>query len=316
MEYLHVFQDFREGAPQFINLIFVIISEAIIYVAPVVPALIFLCVDKDMGAFGIFSVSAANAISNTIKVTACVYRPWIKDPTLHPYSAIESSATGYSFPSGHTTFGTGLYGSIIVMLNKNKKRIAQVIFGILLLLTGFARMYLGAHTIYDVGTAIILSLFVVFLMNILVKYLKEHPEKDVWVLVITTVLTVAALIYMWFKKYPLDTDAAGAYLADPVIMAKDGFGAFGLLFGAVLSWFVERRWINFDIKGKKSMVILRGVVGTIIFALFYLVISKKIALLFEVRVGAFIRYFITAIVSLMIYPLIIKLIQTKTKKEG
>jgi undecaprenyl-diphosphatase len=78
-------------------------------------------------------------------------RPHFDDPIL--------TLTSYSFPSGHTMMATVLYGTLAayVVINASERRwrvIASIIAGLMIVLVGFSRIYLGAHYLSDVLAAI------------------------------------------------------------------------------------------------------------------------------------------------------------------
>ena len=53
-------------------------------------------------------------LNGFLELLCCFYRPWIRDSRVFPYGDSKVTATGYSFPSGHSTFATetGLAGYI------------------------------------------------------------------------------------------------------------------------------------------------------------------------------------------------------------
>ena len=48
--------------------------------------------------------------NGALKVTVCAYRPWIRDARILPYGDSINTATGYSFPSGHTMNAATVFG--------------------------------------------------------------------------------------------------------------------------------------------------------------------------------------------------------------
>lgn len=84
----------------------------------------------------------------------------------------------YSFPSGHTMAATMMYGILIYYvlnskLNKYFKVILSIFLGILIILIGISRIYLGAHFFTDVIAGIILSLLLLLIFIDIIKNKKK-----------------------------------------------------------------------------------------------------------------------------------------------
>jgi undecaprenyl-diphosphatase len=78
-------------------------------------------------------------------------RPHFDDPLL--------TLTTYSFPSGHTMMATVFYGTLCALIVSRIvfwrwRVLAIVAAGVMILLVGFSRIYLGAHYLSDVLAAI------------------------------------------------------------------------------------------------------------------------------------------------------------------
>lgn len=91
----------------------------------------------------------------------------IQRPRPEGYPLIELG--GFSFPSGHSMASMAFYGFLIYLIYKkvknNKKRKLLVgVFGLLILLIGISRIYLGVHYASDViaGFAVGLAYLIVF----------------------------------------------------------------------------------------------------------------------------------------------------------
>ena len=145
-----------------------------------------------------------------MKVTVCAYRPWIRDARIEPYGNAKTTATGYSFPSGHTMNGATIFGGGIFW--KEFPNILRTVFGITVALVAFSRIFLGVHTPQDILAGAIGGLLVMWLILKLMKWLDKHPEKDVFVLCIGTGLALLVAAYAAVKSYPMDYDAAGKLL--------------------------------------------------------------------------------------------------------
>ena len=84
--------------------------------------------------------------------------------------------SGYSFPSGHSMVSVAFYGYIIYLiiysnLDKWKKTLFSGLLGLLILLIGISRIYLGVHFASDVigGFALSLAYLIVFINFIYIK---------------------------------------------------------------------------------------------------------------------------------------------------
>lgn len=80
-------------------------------------------------------------------------------PTLLPHMVTEHS---FSFPSGHATASTLLYGTLIFVMalffkEKKSRLIAQIIVDILILSIVISRVYLGVHYPSDVLAGVLLG---------------------------------------------------------------------------------------------------------------------------------------------------------------
>jgi len=84
--------------------------------------------------------------------------------------------TSYSFPSGHSLTAMAFYGFIIYLIYKSNlkyKKIYMFILGLLILLIGLSRVYLGVHFITDVLGGFTFSLFyLVIFIEVIKEYLK------------------------------------------------------------------------------------------------------------------------------------------------
>lgn len=74
--------------------------------------IVYWCYDKKLGEYLLVSFSFARLADAFVKIAACIYRPWVIDPNIHPMEEALEDATGYSFPSGHATSATTLFCGI------------------------------------------------------------------------------------------------------------------------------------------------------------------------------------------------------------
>jgi len=246
IQYLLALQDFRNGMQDAWTPFMEFVSEFATTYLILIPVFLYWFWDKRKGLYTLVSYYFCMIMTPLIKLTACIYRPWIRDSRILPAGDSIKTATGYSFPSGHTTTAGPLAGGMAVNLWDSKRtRWMSFLFVAFVLLTGFSRNYLGVHTPQDVFVAITLSVLSLILTAKLFEYLDRHPDKEDWFLLGGFILCWAGILYITVKKYPMDMNAEGKLLVDPQKMMNDGYGDIGKVMGFIIARYVEKKWIRF-----------------------------------------------------------------------
>ncbi len=261
IEYLLFLQNFRNSINDALTPFMEMISLFAVTYLVIVPAFIYWCVDKKSGLYTLASYNVCVSVNAVIKLTACVYRPWIRDSRILPAGDAVTTATGYSFPSGHTTTATPIYGGMAVRAWK-KLRWISVLCMICIALTGFSRNYLGVHTPQDVLVGLTLGVLTLFGMSALFRYIAKHPEKENIFLAAGVVLGTAALFYITLKPYPMDY-VDGNLLVDPQKMMKDGYGDVGMMMAFCIGRFIEKTWVKYEPRLTKTNL-AAGLVGAVL----------------------------------------------------
>lgn len=274
IQILLLLQNFRETIGGCLNGFLAFVTTISVDYYIFIPALIlFWVIDKKKGLYALASYGLASYVNAALKATFCVYRPWIRNPEIKPLESVMSGATGYSFPSGHSSSVGGFYGGLIAAYRKHKQ--LCVLFVAMILLTMFSRMYVGVHTPQDVlvGAAVgILAAVVVVMTD---RFLEKYPNKDWCVLAIVVAMCALLLQYLYFKNYPMDY-VDGELLVDPVKMTVGGFKDPGRFFGVVLGWFVEKRLVRFEIKGTTAKKVIMCFLGSLLFVFYWTAVMEPI----------------------------------------
>ena len=210
----------------------------------VILALIYWCVSKDFGAYFLMGWGSNRLVNGLLKVTVCAYRPWIRDARVVPYGNSITTATGYSFPSGHTMNAATVFGGGAV--RKDIPLALRAVLGLLVLLVGFSRNYLGVHMPQDVLAGAVAGTLVMYLIMKLMQWVKNHPEKDLLVVIIGVGFAILVAVYAAVKPYPVDTDEAGRVLVEGAKMAKDTFKGVSWCVAVLTGWILERRFVQFS----------------------------------------------------------------------
>lgn len=311
MDYLLALQTIRETTPDFINYIFIVISEYFIVLSFVIPAIIYWNIDKSAGATILLGYGFSYDLNQSVKNFACIYRPWVLDSRLHVDPHAVKSATGYSFPSGHTTTAASIYGGISIW--QKKRTWVVVLMSLLILLTAFARNWLGAHTLKDVLWAIILVCIWLCIVNFVKYWLSENPSKDTILCFSGIALALVLLIILSLKTYPVDYASDGSILVNPYNMLTDCFTGFGCFSGTLLGWWLQRHFVNFRTEVERKFKVLRTLTGAIVCFSIYVFWGKLFSFTGE-HISHLIKYFTLFFYIMYIHPLFFtKILERKEK---
>ena len=103
IQYLLWLQELRNATGGIFDEFFNAVSKFAVDIMPYLPFVIFWAVDKKWGYRFITTWGIGELVNGMIKLTVCAYRPWIRSDLIEPAGDSKVAATGYSFPSGHTT---------------------------------------------------------------------------------------------------------------------------------------------------------------------------------------------------------------------
>ena len=178
IDYLLLLQRFRENINDALTPFMEYVSLFAVTFLIMIPVFVYWVVDKKKGLYTLVSYYLCCGFNAMLKLTACIYRPWIRDARIKPAGDAITTATGYSFPSGHTVTAGPIYGGLAVSAWSWKKWIS-VILVFLALLTGFSRNYLGVHTPQDVAVGMLESVLWLFLTMKIFGTLKRIRQRRI-----------------------------------------------------------------------------------------------------------------------------------------
>lgn len=271
-------------------------------------------VNKRDGLYTLVSYYLCMFITPVTKLTACVYRPWIRDARIIPAGDAISTATGYSFPSGHTSTCAPLSGGLAVSTWKKKgTRWFSAIMVLYILITAFSRNYLGVHTPQDVLVALTESVLCLIAAAKLFAYLDRNPEKENMFLLGGLIICILALFYITLKSYPMEYTAEGKLIVDPQKMMNDGYGDIGKTIGFIIARFVEKTWIRFEQLKKCAKNLILCVVGLVIVVLLKQFLNPVMISCFGSHWGKLFFNLIYTFFIVALFPIVLKWIGEKER---
>lgn len=193
-------------------------------------ALIYWGWDKELGRYLIFNMACSIGLNGMIKDALCMPRPIGQEGirTLR-----EHTATGWSFPSGHTQSTASAWSGLAVATGR------RALWGLavgLSLLVAFSRMYLGVHWPRDVAAGLLVGFGLSFLSWKLWPKVKDDPKA------FYVVAAVCALALLYARS-------------------PDSRKAAGLILGLALGDHLEQRVIRFTVPSTWKNCLLRLAVG-------------------------------------------------------
>ena len=270
----------------------------------VIMALIYWCADKDTGTYLLMGWNGNRIVNGVLKVAVCAYRPWIRDARIAPYPAALQTATGYSFPSGHSMNAASLFGGMAV--RKGIKTGFRVLLWIMLGLVAFSRIYFGVHTPQDILVGSAAGVLVMFLTGKLMVWFESHPDKDILIAVIGIAIAIASAVFSALKPYPADFDANGKLLVDGLKMANDTFKAVGWISAFFVGWVLERRFVGFTTDAPLMKRVTRLAVGLFLFYIVSLILVPQLKAWIPGPAGTTISCFVQMFYIAFLFPLLIR----------
>ena len=270
---LEILRNIQSIANPFFDFLFQLITicgEQIVLISII--SIIYWTLDKEFGEYIAYSVLTSVLLNNAIKDIFKMKRP-IGEEGIRTLR--EQTATGYSFPSGHTQGASSFYGAMAIYL---KRRVMYIIATVMIILIGFSRLYLGVHYPKDVIVGGILGV----LTSLICYKLYNRVENKMLLYVITFAIFIPALTF--------------AHSADFI----KGMGTY---LGFIIGIYIEKKYVNFSTEGSTGNKIIRVLLGIVI--LLVLQLGLKV-LLPSATIFSFIRYSLISLVGIGVYPMVFK----------
>ena len=222
------------------------------YVIIFILVILYFTIDKKLGKKIAYIIFTSTCLNGAVKGIVARQRPFHVDPTLD--SVRKQTATGYSFPSGHTQNATSTYIGLAYN-NYYKRKMFITIAIVLSVLIGFSRLILAVHYPTDVicgfilGTACAIGLTLLF-----DKFTKNTFSEHL--LYICTFIIFVPLCFIFYKP-----------TYEEIYIYKGFYTITAMFAGFILGSIVESRYVNFHNNASIKTKILRVLGVAIIYVL-------------------------------------------------
>ncbi len=249
------FQNIRSEWLTFIFTIITMTAENLFLVSCI--SIIYWCLDKRIGKRIGFIVLLNASLNCIIKGIFNVSRPFaneeIKALRVH-------TATGSSFPSGHTQVATSFWTSLILAVGTTG---CTVIGVIMICLVALSRLYLGVHWPTDVIGGLLFGLVFTFTINAL------WNEKSTISIQMVAIVSLGLIAVIVFNV--------------PANLYKTVAAFWGLCLGGYL----EEKYINFKVNSSPGKQICKVAVGIVGLLIIYMLFGISFE---EVKIFKIIKY--------------------------
>jgi len=180
-------------------------------------AIMYWCINKKYGQKLLFSLVGNITVNTGIKEFVKAPRP-IGTEGLE--SLRVSTATGYSFPSGHTQTATTFWMSLILIF---RKKWIYILGTVMILGVGISRLYLGVHWPIDV---IFGWIFGILFTLIFTKIFDIVDKNKNYKLLLLTLIPFIIFIF--------------------IVKSESYIKMLGLLVGFILGYIIEDKYVKFN----------------------------------------------------------------------
>lgn len=266
---------------------------------------VFWCADKRRGYYLLSVGFMGTLVNQFLKITCRIPRPWIRDPGFTIVESARAEATGYSFPSGHSTSSVGTFG---VLATEGRRLWLRLICLALCFLIPLTRLYLGVHTPADVlvGSAIPLF-FIILLRPVIYHDNGKHMPK---LMIVMLALAAAFVAYMELFPFPADVDPDNLNSA-----LKNSYTLLGALTGIIIVWYTDRK-LNFSTEAVWYVQILKTAFGLALALLVKEGLKMPLDTLFGGHmIARAIRYMVLVLFAGILWPMTFPLLAKLGRKD-
>ena len=279
------FQNIANPVLDFFFELITMLGEKNILIAGI--AWMFWNVDKKKGFILSFTLLFSLFLNAVLKISIHNSRPFEVIPEI--LGKRVQTATGYSFPSGHTQGATTFYLVLSLILKKRWIYITAIAIS---LLVALSRIYLGVHWPVDVIGGLVAGAVVAILMyKILSALYDKSVSRDLFIVISSIAALLVMALFLVINRFYFESN----------LLVTDLMKTVGVFTGASVGFILEGKYVNFFTAGNIIKKVLRFVLGLA----GALLLLSGLKLLFPV-VDAFhfLRYGLTGLWITFLFPYI------------
>lgn len=237
MEIIKFLQQFHNP---FLDSLFINITKlAEVYFFIVVLSIIFWCINKKARYKIGFVLLSSNIVNGAVKCIVNAKRPFQVSKDIRALRT--ETATGSSFPSGHTQGTAAFWTAMMIWI---RKLWVYILGALLIVLVAISRMYLGVHWPRDVAAGAAIGIAWAFFAAWLFDFCQKKNNR-----LIMLIILIPSFIGLIFFH------------------SADYINSVGVFTGFYIGYVIEDKYINFETKTtilKQILKVIIGLAGTII----------------------------------------------------
>jgi membrane-associated phospholipid phosphatase len=248
LEIIRWLQSFQNGFLDGLFQFFTMFGEELVIIGAM--GFLYWCYDKKIGEYVGVTAFVSLYLNSAIKTIVMRPRPFVADPEgivdIRP-----ATATGYSFPSGHTQGAATVFAGLAVWLRKRWLTIAATV---IIVLVAISRMYLGAHYLSDVVVGGLLGVGLAAGFHYLfVRYPQSIRALYRWIAIASAAIAIVIFVWRFF------TVGAEAEMSDAANLYDKMEGTFKMI-GAMVGFLVGIRFEESKVRFVNHRVLWKNLV--------------------------------------------------------